>query len=301
MSDEGGAAESAGGNVTAIVVSYRTGEILFEALGRLLAEDEIAHVVLADNGNPPSTEQRLDALAAAEAKLTVLRGHGNVGFARGCNLAVAAARARAPEGVGHVLFANPDACIEPGAVGALKAAGAALRASVGKPWIAGARILDATGREQRGGRRNTPTLAGALGAVLGRDRVHLENEPAPEAPIKVGAVSGAAMMMNAGDFLALGGFDEGYFLHAEDLDLCRRVIDAGGDVVFVPDARVRHVGGTSAAPSTFVEWCKGRGLARYFVKFARGPVERALAILLGPLIVAAAVARGVIPRGGDRS
>ena len=44
----------------------------------------------------------------------------------------------------------------------------------------------------------------------------------PTAPQRVGAVSGAAMLTPKDSFAALGGFDEKYFLHVEDVDLCRR-------------------------------------------------------------------------------
>jgi N-acetylglucosaminyl-diphospho-decaprenol L-rhamnosyltransferase len=274
----------AGSGLVAVIVSYRTGPALFDALAAALDAGDIDRVVLVDNGNPSDAEARLDARAASEPRLTVVRGQGNVGFARACNLGAQAAAAE------HLLFLNPDAVIEPGASRALVAAGAGRT----RPWIAGARLLDLKGHEQRGGRRRAPTLGRALGALLGADRMHLEREPSPSAPILVDAVSGAAMVMRADDFAALGGFDERYFLHAEDLDICARALRAGGAVVFVPAAVARHQGGSSEASSAFVEWCKGRGLARYLVRFAPGPLARAAAVVLGPLIVLAAVARGAM-------
>src|SRR5690606_33297147 len=64
------------------------------------------------------------------------------------------------------------------------------------------------------------------------------------------------------------GFDEGYRLHAEDLDLCRRVREAGGAVACANDVRVLHVRGVSSRSNPlFVEWHKHRGLWRYFMKF----------------------------------
>jgi len=274
--------------IAAIVVSYRTGARLFSCLDAALAAPDIARIVVVDNGNPSADEARLDALAAQHDALTVLRGAGNVGFAKACNRGAASVAAE------HLLFLNPDAVIAPGAAAALVAAGE----THAHPWIAGGRIVDLEGREQRGGRRAAPTLKGALKAFLGRasDGVHLENEPVPAGPVEVGAVSGACLAMRADDFAQLGGFDERYFLHVEDLDICRRAQLAGGAVVYVPGAEAVHEGATSDASSLFVEWCKGRGLARYFVRFADGPVAKAAAVLLSPVIVAAAVARGLIRR-----
>lgn len=272
--------------IAAVIVSYRTGPILFQSIDAAFAAEGVGKVIVVDNGNPPDAEATLDARAAAEPRLSVVRGHGNVGFARACNLG-----ARAAEGASHLLFLNPDAIAEPAAAQALVSAGETRR----RPWIAGARIEGLDGREQRGGRRKAPTLRRAFGALLGgvADRMHLEHAPEPDGPIAVDAVSGACLLMRADDYASLGGFDEAYFLHVEDLDLCARAIRAGGEVVFVPAARARHAGQTSDAPSLFVEWCKGRGLARYLVRFAPNPVEWLLAVLLGPAVVAAALARAV--------
>ena len=81
-------------------------------------------------------------------------------------------------------------------------------------------------------------------------------------------------------FDEIGGFDEGYFLHAEDLDLCRRVRDAGWSVVCANTIRVVHgKGGSSRRRPLFVARHKHRGLWRWFVKFdpaARNPLLRAM-------------------------
>src|SRR5690606_29943057 len=93
-----------------------------------------------------------------------------------------------------------------------------------------------------------------------------------------------------------GGFDEGYFLHVEDVDLCWRVRRAGGQVLFHPKAEVIHLGHTSQASPVKVEFHKGLGLARYFRKRSEKPVERLLAWLLSPVIVCTAVLRPVVWR-----
>jgi hypothetical protein len=279
--------------VAVVMVSFRTGPVLFDAIDAALAAEGVTELVLVDNGNPEDVEARLDARAAAEPRLLVVRGHGNVGFAHACNLGSFAANAAS-----HLLFLNPDAVIASDAPTLLAAAGEG-RA---RPWIAGARIVGLDGREQRGGRRRAPSIARAVSVLLGAlfraktDAMHLEGAPLPDGPIEVDAVSGAGLLMRADDFRALGGFDEVYFLHVEDLDLCRRAMIADGEVVFVPAAVARHVGATSAASALFVEWCKGRGLARYLVRFAPDPIERVLALLAGPFIVAVAVTRGALRR-----
>ena len=93
---------------------------------------------------------------------------------------------------------------------------------------------------------------------------------------------------------AIGGFDEGYFLHVEDIDICRRVGEAGGAVVFEPAAEALHFGGTSSASWAKVEAHKARGLVYYFDKFAASAGERALVRALAPLIGALLMARGAV-------
>jgi GT2 family glycosyltransferase len=92
-------------------------------------------------------------------------------------------------------------------------------------------------------------------------------------------VSGALMAVRRADFEAIGGFDEGYFLHVEDLDLCRRAEEAGWRVLFQPGPHGVHVRSTSAAEPGVLARHKARGMARYLRKFARGPIERAAAEL----------------------
>ena len=85
---------------------------------------------------------------------------------------------------------------------------------------------------------------------------------------RVDAVSGALMLLPRSLFERIGGFDEGYRLHAEDLDFCRRVRDAGATVACANDITVTHVRGVSSrSRPLFVEWHKHRGLVRYYRKF----------------------------------
>lgn len=264
-------------SVTALVVSYRTGPRLAECLYALRGDPDVTGIVITDNGNPPSTVDWLDRLVAATPKAKLVR-LPNPGFGAGVN---AAAKLAASD---YFLVINPDCVLKRGALRPMMAA------LEGTPpvSIAGGRIFDLQGREERGARRTTLTLPRALGF----GQWTLEREPPPPGPVRVGAVSGAFFLIRRDGFEALGGFDEGYFLHAEDVDLCRRAQEAGGEVIYVPAAGALHYGSTSDAPSAVVTRHKARSLARYFRKFAKGPLERFVVEAAVPFIGLALRLRG---------
>ncbi|MET0545286.1 MAG: glycosyltransferase family 2 protein [Caulobacterales bacterium] len=281
--------------VSAIIVTYNTGPYLWECLQAVRNDPSIGQVIVVNNGNPDDQESRLRALVREQAKFELLDGHGNIGFAKACNMGAQAAHGR------YLLFLNPDAVLENGAVNSMIAAGEN-RTGI---WLAGGMLLDVFGKEQRGARRGKLTLWNAAASFTGlstvlakiggpsfRD-VHWENTPLPAAAEVVPTVSGALMLMPAAQFRQIGGFDEAYFLHVEDIDLCRRIGEEGGEVVFTPGACAKHYGSTSSANRVWVEWQKARGLDIYFRKFAGNPLEEAMAILFSPIVRAALTLRAV--------
>lgn len=257
--------------VSAIVVSYRTGPRLRDCLYALKSDPEVDEIVLVDNGNPPDDTAWIDDLAARTPELVLVQPGDNLGFGRAANLG-------AQQATGELLvFVNPDAMIRRGSVSALQRADE----NQPTPCLVGGRIFGVDGIEQRGGRRRELTWLTALGLK----RWTLERDPPPAAPVPMPVVSGAFFAMPKDQFLALeGGFDEGYFLHVEDVDLCRRVRAAGGSVIYQPAAGALHYGATANVPSAVVQAHKAYSLKHYFRKFARGPVDHILNALLLPLL-----------------
>lgn len=254
--------------ITAIVVSYHTGPRLHECLYALKSDAHVSELIIVDNGNPPADQAWIDRFVAASDKAHIIRDGTNPGFGAAVNKGASGALGKL------ILVINPDAVLRHGSLEPLYAA----MQDRAEPVLAGGRIFDINGREERGARRNTLTLWRALG--LGKWT--LENDPLPEEPVSVGAVSGAFFMMDRRAFRAMGGFDEGYFLHVEDVDLCRRVVEAGGTVVFEPRAGALHYGSTSDVPSDAVLTHKAASLKRYFNKFAASPQEKFLVALVSP-------------------
>ena len=278
--------------VSVVMVVYRTGEALEHSIAKVLAEPLVDEFILIDNGSTRQEEALQDA-AAADRRMRVLRGHGNVGFARGCNMGGEAAHGRV------LVVLNPDAFLQPGCIAALVDALDATPA----PRLVGARILNLDGAEQRGARRGEVTPVTALLSLtrlshaargLERFEIHHEHDPEPGQLLAVPTISGACFAMTHEDFSALGGFDEGYFLHVEDVDLCWRMRRSGGSVLFAPSARVVHVGSTSHTSPLKVEFFKGLGLVRYFRKRADNPRRLMLAYALSPFIMLVSVLRPLL-------
>ena len=268
-----------------VMVSYRTGPVLTAAIDAVLARDQegMAELILIDNGNPPEVVEALARRAEAEPRFKFVSGHGNVGFARGCNIGAGHARGR------YLLLLNPDCRLGPGAIPALLAEAAAL----GEDWMLGCRVLDPDGSDQRGSRRALLTPRTALVETFRLDRLaprffhrhrlNRHERPLPGGTVRVPAVSGACMMLPAATFRAVGGMDEGYFLHVDDLDLCLRLHRAAIPVYFTPHVEAVHHAGSSRASPVRVEWHKTRGFLRYFRVHFRSPLSLfLLGFLIGP-------------------
>jgi GT2 family glycosyltransferase len=129
--------------------------------------------------------------------------------------------------------------------------------------LIGADLVDEDGQRDAAARRRDPDFAAMLrNPARMRLGVAIDEAAALQC---VDAVSGALMLLPRALFERVGGFDPGYRLHAEDLDLCRRVRAAGATVACANDVRVLHVRGVSSRTRPlFVEWHKHRGLWRYY-------------------------------------
>jgi GT2 family glycosyltransferase len=241
--------------VAAIVVSHDSGEYLLACVADLLAQDMPVQIVVVDNASRDGAPGRLPS----DPRLELLRNADNPGFGAACNRG--AARARAP----RLLFVNPDCRLPPDTVSRL------CRHLDANPDIGllGARLQDTDGSPQRAARRRTPLPARAIAQAFGWRAPACEATASADAAlVDVEATSGALMLMPRALFERRGGFDIGYILHCEDLDLCRRILQAGHRIAVANDVPVTHHKGTSSRRRPiWVEWQKHRGMWRYFRKF----------------------------------
>jgi N-acetylglucosaminyl-diphospho-decaprenol L-rhamnosyltransferase len=222
-----------------VIPTWRARDLLARCLSALRADPSPKQVIVVDNA---SADGSLASLAGLPVETLALARNG--GFAHGCN-------AGWREGAApYVLFLNPDARIAPASLRTLVAA---LDADPGI-GAAAPRIHDAGGaldHSQRRHPRLRSTYARALflhrlfpGASWTDELVRTEAEY--DRPGRPDWVSGACVLVRRTVLEALGGFDERFFMYCEDIDLCRRIAEAGWELAYEPRARVVHAGGASA-------------------------------------------------------
>ncbi len=200
-------------DITAVVVTFNSADILPGCLGAISA----AHIsaVVVDNASTDST-----VTVAKNAGARVVSNPRNEGFGRAMNRGVNTADTK------YCLLLNPDVDFAPEAVRVLRDA---LEAHP-NAMLAGPQLIEHDGRD---GTLSTSPI----------------NPPVEKPQLQdmryVSLLSGAALLIRRDAFLALGGFDPNIFLFWEDSDLCRRVIDAGHDILRVDTAQMRHARGKS--------------------------------------------------------
>ena len=253
--------------VSLIIVNYNARECIVACVSSALAQ--VDELIVVDNASNDDSLAQLEATFPSEQKLMIVRNQENLGFAAGCNIGVEHSAGR------YLLFLNPDCVLEPDSVRHLLRV-LNDRQDVG---MVGGLLVNPDGTEQAGGRRAIPTpwrsFVRAFGLSRFADRwpslffdFHLHKQPLPTRPIEVEAISGACMLVNRAAIQSVGHWDEGYFLHCEDLDFSMTLRGKGWKIMFVPDARINHdKGGCSRSRPLFVEWHKHRGMMRFYRKF----------------------------------
>ena len=268
MSEPAAHSDAGTAPVDVVVVSHQSIATIEDCLARLRGAAEVATIRVVDNASGDGTVAVLQRHALADPRLRFIANPDNPGFGAACNQGAA-------DGVAPWLaLVNPDCLVDGDAFTRLLAHARA----VAGPVLLGADMVDGAGVRDPAARRRAPDFAAMLRDPSARDLALAADDTVALQPVD--ALSGALMLLPRTLFDALGGFDTGYRLHAEDLDLCLRARAAGARVAVANDVRVVHVRGVSSrARPLFVEWHRHRGLARYFRLHEaprRGALTRAL-------------------------
>jgi N-acetylglucosaminyl-diphospho-decaprenol L-rhamnosyltransferase len=245
--------------LSVIVVSADSGPSLRDCVNGVLGCTTPLELLLIDNASSDGIPQAIARARENDPRLKVIYNRANLGFGPAVNRAAAQAQGQA------FLILNPDCLLEQPALQRLLD----VLKQEQKAGLVGAVVCDAQGVPDPASYRRDPIMQRALATMFkrGGDEVHVAGGM-PDHVVDAEAVSGAVMLVPRRVFEWLNGFDEKYFLHCEDLDLCRRVRDGGWRVLLAGDVRVLHgKGGSSRHRPVFVSYHKHRGMWRWFRKF----------------------------------
>lgn len=239
------AADSAGhptSRVAVITVSYASGSVLpafLDSIARSTEEPAVSIVV----DNKPDD----DAIAreSRQRGARYLAAPDNPGYGGAINRGVLAV----PPGVEWILVSNPDVVLGIGALDRL------LEVADSDPRIGavGPSIINPDGSVYPSARA-IPSIGNGIGHALFANlwptnpwtRQYHHDRPT-SVPRSAGWLSGSCVLVRRTVFDAIGGFDDGYFMYFEDVDLGYRIGRLGYSNVYVPAATAEHLGGHSTA------------------------------------------------------
>lgn len=225
--------------ISVIIVTYNTGEIVLDALASVLAQSLPVELILVDN---QSSDDTVELVRDQFPDVQVIVSQTNSGFGGGNNLGFQHASGD------YLVLVNPDLRLGADALNTM------LVYLQENPTVSivGPRTVNADGHIALTARsvysvfRIILTYFGLTTLLphLLRREERAVNLHATE-PQTVVWLQGSCMVMKREIFDALGGFDEGFFLYAEDVDLCYRARALGKQVIYHPQARATHLEGTT--------------------------------------------------------
>jgi len=252
--------------VSAVVISHGHADELVQSLPALAPQ--VDELLLIANPVPDSVPAELPRNAR------VLRNEDVLSFAANANVGTANTTHEL------VLIANPDAVPEPDAVAILRR----FMVDHARCGVAGPRMLYSDGSWQAS-RRSFPTIGATLVRrtplrllfpPLRYQRKHYLLDDRPEEPVQTDTMLGAFLLQRRAMLDEIGGWDAGYRMYCEDIDLNYRAAKAGWERWYVPAAVVRHEY-AAVVDKTFLTrhtlWH-----ARAMLRFLRKHPERLLAL-----------------------
>ena len=245
-------------------------------------------IIVVDNA---STDGSVDMVRAEFPGVRVIVNAVNRGYAGGNNDGIAAAAGR------HVMILNPDTLVLGNALSVMVAYADAHPGA----GALGPQLLNPDGSVQSS-RRRFPTLVTALFestwlqslAPRGVLNHYYLLDRADDATQEVDWLTGACLLVRRQVIQQVGGLDERFFMYSEELDWCRRIRQAGWQIVYLPSARVVHYVAKSsdqvvAQRHIYFQSSKVRYFRKHHGELAGGLVRAALlAMYAGQLVLEAA-------------
>ncbi len=226
--------------VSIVLVNFRTPKMTLECLDSLHQHCRSipTEIIVVDNG---SYDDSLDRLAHAPTRPVIVPLPVNVGFGAGCNAGAQAARGT------YIYLLNTDTLMEEDSVRVL----ADFLDTHANAVAVGSKLRHADGKVQQSALYFPTPLRVFFGGAAGQRfpalRKHVSMflpEELLHTPRQVDWCVGASLMIRADAYRKCGGFDESFFLYAEEIDLCHRLAQYG-EIWYTPETTVVHLEGAS--------------------------------------------------------
>jgi GT2 family glycosyltransferase len=212
-------------DLSIIIINYNTADLVLRCLSSIETQEGVAgEIFVVDNA---STDGSPHMIASRFKSVHLIANSQNVGFSRANNQALQTASGR------YILFLNPDTEVKPEA---LENAIRYMERNQ-KMGLAGFRLINPDGSPQQSLEHRYPGHRHAAGELT-------------DLPGDIAWVPGAAMIARRQLVEQTQGFDERYFLYAEDVDLCISARKIGWEIGFIEDAVAVHWGGQSERGTT---------------------------------------------------
>ncbi|MEJ2008119.1 MAG: glycosyltransferase family 2 protein [Acidobacteriota bacterium] len=247
-----------------VILCWNDRKVIGDCLHSIYAGTQMTdfEVIVSVNG---SSDGSVEFIRDNYPQVRVILNGANLGFAKGNNVGIRASQGK------YVLILNPDTIIHEGALDKW------LRFVDHHPEAGafGCRVLNRDGTYQISARPFPTIWRDLLGALYLRRLAYFSDMFISDTYTgwsgnterEIDWQSGCCILFRADVLKTLGGFDEQFFYHYEEVDLCKRVWHAGYPILFTPDVTITHLAGQSVNrfPVRFeLERCRSR--YRYYYK-----------------------------------
>ncbi len=211
-----------------IIVNYNTGELLSRCLDSIRAQRQgDCRVIVVDNA---SVDESVELVRSGYPEVRLIANDRNLGFAAANNQAIEETNAE------FLFFLNPDTELQPGCLVEIMAFMAA-HPEIG---MAGPAIINSDGSHHSTVEDSYPGSHYSCGEV-------------DDLPGDIAWLLGAALVVRRKVIADVCGFDERFFLYAEDIDLCLEIRKKNWSLGYIPTAKVLHLEGQSEKRAPFAE------------------------------------------------
>ena len=230
-------------DISVIIVTYNSAQVIIPCIDSIINNSQGAdiEILIVDNG---STDDTCKILKQNYTDITIISGHGNIGFAAGNNLGLQAAQGR------HFFVLNPDTEISSGALSTLKD----YADSHPKVGMIAPRVVNPDGTLQHSTFRFPDLLQAFYGFFeklmpidSTRNGRYLPEEYGKERSVE--HILGAAIFVQRKLWEKIGGMDDNYKLYFEETDWCYRARKQNWGLHYLPSATIMHRGAHSTSSS----------------------------------------------------